>query len=91
MSDTELKPIYCPCCGSDDVCKSCFPTDYPTEHCRAYIQCNDCGLEIHVDGCVKDTNKLLKIAVEKWNIRRPMERIVEQLKAEAERWQESRP
>lgn len=79
MSDTKLSPIYCPCCGSAEIIKSVFPTDYPTEHVRAYVECKECGLQINEDGNVKDSGMLLNKAVEKWNTRRPMERIVEQL------------
>lgn len=66
MSNEELKP--CPFCGGKAVC-SAFATDYPTEHSRAYIQCENCGAEIHKDGRVPETKKMQNEITKKWNNR----------------------
>lgn len=79
MSNITLKP--CPFCGGE-VNEGCYPTDYPTSHCRAYVECSKCGLMINEDGRVSDADRLLEEAIKKWNTRKPMERIVEQLEKE---------
>ena len=62
----ELKP--CPFCGGEaDV--NCFPTDYPTEHCCAYIKCTKCGAEISREGRIEDASRLIKQVIAAWNRR----------------------
>ncbi|QNM06582.1 Lar family restriction alleviation protein [Qiania dongpingensis] len=67
MSDTELKPIYCPCCGSGKTgtVMLCSGTLYS-------VKCEHCGL-------ISDGKSTEIEAVKAWNTRKPMERIVEQL------------
>lgn len=73
MSDEKLKP--CPFCGGEAEIKE-------TENdvgCKIwYIECSDCELTIK-------NGYLPKGLIRKWNTRKPMERIVEQLTEERDK------
>lgn len=61
-----LKP--CPFCGGEAE-YNCFPTDYPTEHCCAYVVCTKCRAEINREGRVGDARRLKEQAIDVWNRR----------------------
>ena len=68
MSDTKLKP--CPFCGREvEVIKRC--SEKPYIH---GVWCKGCR-------CRTSFEKSEKEAVQKWNTRKPMKRMVEQLEA----------
>lgn len=76
MSDIELKP--CPFCGGNRI------IIFKTAKNRGYATCIECGARTR--GCGnyehKDDLRWKERAVRLWNIRKPMEQIVEQLEEE---------
>ena len=71
---SNMKIMNCPCCSSSTH----LETMKVRKGWEANICCNDCGLNIHT--ITFDTEEeAINIAVEKWNKRKPMERIVEKL------------
>ena len=63
---SKLKP--CPFCGGE-ARYNCFPTDYPTAHCCAYVVCTKCRAEINREGRVGDTRRLKEQVILEWNHR----------------------
>lgn len=64
--ENKLKP--CPFCGETAMI-SAFPMDYPSEHSRAYVKCQNCGAEINIDGRIEETKSMVNKCVEMWNKR----------------------
>lgn len=60
---SDIKLLPCPFCGGEARTDSCG---------SHWVRCTICGAR----GCVESTRKE---AIEQWNIRKPMDRIVEQL------------
>ena len=63
----------CPFCGGE--------ADTEWHHGYWGVRCNNCYAEVTADG--------MNDAINLWNTRKPMDRIVEQLEEEAKRWYES--
>lgn len=83
MSETKLKP--CPFCGGEVKA-------YADNHNKVMISCDNCnmyfGIELEI-GCEleegwKAIHKSKEEAIEKWNTRKPMDNIVEQLEKESD-------
>ena len=71
---SNMKIMNCPCCSSS----AHLETMKVRKGWEANICCNDCGLNIHT--ITFDTEEeAINNAVEKWNKRKPMERIVDRL------------
>ena len=75
MSEIKLKPNNCPCCGGHSVLD------------REDIFCQDCGLSLDIyqfiqRGEAETYQEAREKAIEVWNTRKPMERILERLETE---------
>lgn len=70
----DIKLRECPCCSYSAV----LETMQVRKGWEANIHCNDCGLTIHTI-TFDFEEEAIEDAVTKWNTRKPMDRIVEQL------------
>lgn len=71
----ELKP--CPFCGGEAETEG--QRNYMGNDFRSIVICRKCGAQIRRDGTVSVADLVYKQAIEAWNTRKPMDRIVEQL------------
>ena len=46
--DNDIKPY--PCCGSDNISIAEYDFADPEEDLRAVVECNECGLNIYLEG-----------------------------------------
>lgn len=67
MSEIELKP--CPCCGSEHVEVALYAR---RRNIQYYIVCIECFIKTNIFDTERE-------AIDCWNTRKPMERIIERL------------
>ena len=77
----KIKLLPCPLCGEEASIEHDY--DYAS-HPWYYVECDRCGCktEAHVDENGKEQ------AIKEWNTRKQMERIIERLKEEKEKYKE---